>query len=192
MPEELSQLEGVNEPVLNVKLVPIDRIIPNDYNPNFVAQKEMDLLYISIKDNGMTQPSVVYWNEEKQKYVIIDGFHRYTTIKTHPDLLERMKGHLPVVILTKDIDQRMAATIQHNRARGKHEIVGMSNIVNDMVGRKSDEEIMSMLGMEKQEVERLRVGSGWLAMFEKTEYTRAWKKRLQLMVEKKHNASNKA
>ena len=180
------QVEGVDEPVLHVKLVKIEDVQPNDYNPNFVAQKELDLLYVSIKEDGVTQPIVTYWDPEKKKYIVIDGFHRYMTIKAHPDLLDRMKGYVPVVVLDKTQDERMAATIRHNRARGKHEIVGMSSIVNSLVERHTDADVGVMLGMEKQEIERLRVGSGWLALFEKVNYSKSWKKRLQIEVEKKY------
>ena len=119
-------------PVYNVIAVPIDKIKPNTYNPNAVAPPEMKLLYDSIRVDGYTMPIVCYYNKENDEYIIVDGFHRYRVMLEHPDIREREKGMLPVAVINKSIDQRMASTIRHNRARGSHNVDMMSNIVKEL------------------------------------------------------------
>ena len=109
-------------PVYSVISVPIEKIKPNTYNPNAVAPPEMKLLYESIKEDGYTMPIVCYYSRENDIYVIVDGFHRYRIMLDHSDIYEREKGMLPVSVIRKPIDQRMASTIRHNRARGSHKI----------------------------------------------------------------------
>ena len=132
--ELLHNLSPLKEqPVNRIRWVLIDEVCPNDYNPNSVAKKEMGLLYTSIKHDGYTQPIVTIQDQKTGKYVIIDGFHRYYTAKTNADILERNKGYLPIVVLEKDINDRMASTVRHNRARGMHSISGMSSMVFTML-----------------------------------------------------------
>ena len=83
-------------PVYNVIAVPIEKIEPNTYNPNAVAPPEMKLLYDSIKQDGYTMPIVCYYDEEKDTYIIIDGFHRYRVMKDYPDIYKREGGKIPV------------------------------------------------------------------------------------------------
>ncbi|MGN1210391.1 MAG: IbrB-like domain-containing protein, partial [Candidatus Cryptobacteroides sp.] len=131
-----------DQPVDMVRWVPVDMVEPNDYNPNSVAQKEMQLLYTSIWNDGYTQPTVTIWDDEKKKYVIVDGFHRYFTCKNNKDILERNHGCLPIVVINKNISERMAATVRHNRARGKHSVQGMSSMVFKLLDQGwKDEEI---------------------------------------------------
>ena len=104
-------------PVYNIVAVPVEKIVPNTYNPNAVAPPEMKLLYESIKSDGYTMPIVCYYSRENDIYVIVDGFHRYRIMLDHSDIYEREKGMLPVSVIRKPIDQRMASTIRHNRAR---------------------------------------------------------------------------
>lgn len=104
-------------PVYNIISVPIEKIEPNVYNPNAVAPPEMKLLYESIKEDGYTMPIVCYYNKEKEQYIIVDGFHRYRVMLEHKDIYEREKGMLPVSVINKSIDQRMASTIRHNSKR---------------------------------------------------------------------------
>lgn len=98
-------------PVYHVISVPVEKIIPNTYNPNSVAPPEMKLLYDSIKEDGYTMPIVCYYSQEKDNYVIVDGFHRYRIMLDYPDIYEREQGRLPVSVIDKPIDQRMASTI---------------------------------------------------------------------------------
>jgi len=174
-------------PVSNVKWTPIEKVSPNDYNPNAVAKKEMQLLYRSIKADGYTQPIVTVYDEEKDLYVIVDGFHRYFVCKTCEDISESTDGHVPIVVLEKDIADRMAATVRHNRARGAHSIDGMSNIVFNMLDEgRSDAEICNELGMDATELVKLKYITGFAKLYEDREYSKAWKSKNQIMVEKEH------
>ena len=142
-------------PVYNIRRVPVEKIVANDYNPNKVATREMDLLYTSIKEDGYTMPIVCYYNEEEDKYIVVDGFHRYRTIMEHKDIYEREDGCLPVSVIDKDINNRMASTIRHNRARGKHEVELQANLVSMLKDGWSELKIMKELGMTLEEVQRL-------------------------------------
>nr|DAT71078.1 MAG TPA: chromosome partitioning protein [Caudoviricetes sp.] len=142
-------------PVYNVIPVPIDKIVANDYNPNKVATKEMELLYTSIKEDKYTMPIVCYYDEDIDKYIIVDGFHRYRVCKEHKDIYEREHGCLPVSVIEKDLNDRMASTIRHNRARGKHEVELQANLVAMLKAGWSETKIMEELGMTLEEVQRL-------------------------------------
>ena len=123
---------GYKSPAYGVIAVPIEKIRANTYNPNAVAPPEMRLLYESIKADGYTMPIVCYYVKEEDVYVIVDGFHRYRIMKEHEDIYEREGGMLPVSVIDKSLDQRMASTIRHNRARGSHDVDLMSNIVKEL------------------------------------------------------------
>ena len=129
-------------PVYNIQAVPVEKIVPNDYNPNAVAPPEMKLLYDSIKSDGYTMPIVCYYDKLKDSYIIVDGFHRYRIMKEYTDIYERENGLLPVSVIDKPLDQRIASTIRHNRARGSHDVDLMSNIVKELheFGRDSSSE----------------------------------------------------
>ncbi len=163
-------------PAYQVIPVPLEKIKPNTYNPNAVAPPEMKLLYESIKADGYTMPVVCYHNEEKDEYIIVDGFHRYRVMLDHPDIYEREKGFLPVSIINKPIDERMASTIRHNRARGSHSVDLMSNIVRELhdMGR-SDAWISRHLGMDRDEILRLKQITGLAELFRDVNFGQAWK-----------------
>ncbi len=167
---------GYKSPVYNVKAVPIEKIKPNDYNPNAVAPPEMKLLYDSIKADGYTMPIVCYYDKEEDIYIIVDGFHRYRIMLEYPDIYERENGMLPVSVINKSIDQRMASTIRHNRARGSHDVDLMSNIVKDLheFGR-SDAWIAKHLGMDRDEILRLKQITGLAALFKDVNFGQAWR-----------------
>ncbi len=162
-------------PVYNVIAVPVEKIVPNDYNPNTVAPPELKLLYDSIREDGYTMPIVCYHDKEKDKYIIVDGFHRYRIMLDYPDIYEREGGMLPVSVIRKDIDHRMASTIRHNRARGSHDVDLMSNIIKELheLGR-SDKWIAKHLGMDKDEILRLKQITGLAALFRDVEFSNAW------------------
>ena len=162
-------------PVYNVISVPIEKIKPNTYNPNAVAPPEMKLLYESIKEDGYTMPIVCYYSRENDIYVIVDGFHRYRIMLDHTDIYEREKGMLPVSVIRKPIDHRMASTIRHNRARGSHNVDLMSNIVKELqeMGR-SDAWISRHLGMDRDEILRLKQITGLMTMFKDVKFGKAW------------------
>ena len=188
----LHKLSPLNtQPVNLVKWVDIDDVQANDYNPNSVAKTEMKLLYTSIQHDGYTQPIVTVYDKKKKKYVIVDGFHRYFTSKRYKDILDRNQGKVPVVVIKKDINDRMASTIRHNRARGKHSIVGMSNIVFEMLDNGwSDIDILAELGMEMEELIRLKHITGFSKLFENTEYKKAWEHKKQLIIKKTYKDEN--
>lgn len=162
-------------PVYNVISVPIEKIEPNTYNPNAVAPPEFQLLYNSIKEDGYTMPIVCYYNSNTDTYIIVDGFHRYRIMLDYPDIYERENGRLPVTVIDKPLDQRMASTIRHNRARGSHNVDLMSNIVKELheLGR-SDTWISKHLGMEKDEILRLKQITGLTSLFKDAQFGSAW------------------
>ena len=175
-------------PVDDVQWVPIDKVQANDYNPNSVAVNEMRLLYTSIEHDGYTQPIVTVHDPEIDKYVIVDGFHRYLTARSHDDILDRVHGHVPVVVLDKPINDRMASTVRHNRARGKHSINGMANMVFSMLDNGWDDDaICNELGMEAEEMVRLKHVTGFSKLFEDVEYRRAWETKRQIKLRKEWN-----
>lgn len=142
-------------PVYNVQRVPVEKVQANDYNPNKVAKREMDLLYKSILEDGYTMPIVCYYDNENDKYIIVDGFHRYSILLMYKDIYEREEGHLPISIIEKDLNDRIASTIRHNRARGKHEVQLQASIVNMLKDGWDEYKIMQHLGMTLDEVQRL-------------------------------------
>lgn len=165
----------MKSPVYDIKAIPVEKIQANSYNPNSVAPPEMKLLYESIKQDGYTMPIVCYYLEDEDRYEIVDGFHRYRTMLEHKDIYEREDGKLPVSIIDKPIENRMASTIRHNRARGTHSIELMTNIVAELVDSgMSDEWIAKNLGMDWDEILRLKQISGLASLFTNQEFTQAW------------------
>lgn len=165
-----------NEPVDCVQWVKSEKVIANDYNPNTVAPPEMELLHTSIQEDGYTQPIVVYQHDGI--YEVVDGFHRNRVGKECADIHERVHGYLPVTIINDDRHEkadRIASTIRHNRARGKHRVDAMSNIVLDLKRRNwNNEKIAKELGMDADEVLRLSQVTGLAEMFKDREFSQAW------------------
>jgi len=162
-------------PVYDVKKVPIEKIHANAYNPNSVAPPEMKLLYKSILEDGYTMPIVCYAIPDTDEFEIVDGFHRYTIMKTHKDIYDREEGCLPVVVIDKDISNRMASTIRHNRARGTHSIELMTNIIAELTeSGMSDAWIMKNIGMDAEELLRLKQLSGLASLFKDKDFSKSW------------------
>jgi len=165
-----------NEPVDCVLWVPNDEVQSNDYNPNSVAPPEMELLRLSIEADGYTQP-IVSWKRD-DVFEVVDGFHRNRVGKECESVRERVKSYLPVVVIQdqrEDRGDRIAATIRHNRARGKHKIDAMSEIVIELKRRNwSDAKIGKELGMDPDEVLRLAQITGLAEMFADREFSEAW------------------
>lgn len=170
MGRDLTQPES--HPVSRVQWVPADQVRGNAYNPNTVAPPEMELLRLSIESDGYTQPIVVWWDETNNVYEVVDGFHRHLVGK------ELGLTHLPVVVINEDRaskDDRIASTIRHNRARGKHGVSAMSDIVQELARRNwSDKKIARELGMDADEVLRLKQITGLAEMFADREFSEAW------------------
>lgn len=162
-------------PVYNTRRVPVEKIHANTYNPNHVAPPEMKLLYQSIKEDGYTMPIVCYYDPETDTYEIVDGYHRYTTMLTHKDIYEREGGCLPVSVIEKPLEERMASTIRHNRARGEHSVELMTNIVAELVDSgMSDAWIMKNIGMDAEELLRLKQLSGLQELFKDKDFSKSW------------------
>lgn len=164
------------EPVECVQWVKSDLVIANDYNPNSVAPPEMELLHTSIQEDGYTQPIVV-WKHDGI-FEVVDGFHRNRVGKEYADIKERIHGYLPVVVINNDREDkgdRIASTIRHNRARGKHRVEAMSDIVIELKRRNwSDAKIGRELGMDADEVLRLTQITGLAEMFADKDFSQAW------------------
>lgn len=162
-------MKNITFPCMNTRMVPIAKMKANNYNPNSVAPPEKKLLKRSIEEDGFTQPIVCYYDKEKDLYIIVDGFHRYECA------IEFELDMAPVVVIEKSLKERMASTIRHNRARGKHGIDGMVNIVSEMkLNGWSDSQVAKELGMDSDEVLRLTQAAGLPELFKDHEYSRSW------------------
>lgn len=164
------------EPTDFIRWVKKEEVHANSYNPNSVAPTEMDLLKLSIEADGYTQPIVTMKAGEGRE--VIDGYHRHLVGKTYEPIQNRVLGYLPVVTINSDresLEDRMAATVRHNRARGKHKVESMSEIVMHLKKRKwSDTKIAKHLGMDADEVLRLRQITGLAEAFKDREFSEAW------------------
>lgn len=165
------------EPVDCVVWVKSDAVQANDYNPNAVAPPEMELLHTSILQDGYTQP-IVAWEHEPGAFIVVDGFHRNRVGKEREDVRSRIHGYLPVTVINhgrEDLGDRMVSTIRHNRARGKHNVDSMSEIVVELKRRNwSDDKISRSLGMQADEILRLCQISGLTEMFKDAGFSTAW------------------
>lgn len=158
------------DPVLSIQLIPADCIEANDYNPNKVASPEMDLLEDSIRADGVTMPVVVVCDKKREKCVTVDGFHRQVVIG------QRLaRKYIPCSIIDTDISNRMASTIRHNRARGKHQVDMMADIVKALMSNGwEDTRIAKHLGMTGEELLRLKQTVGIAEMLAGSEYSKSW------------------
>jgi ParB-like chromosome segregation protein Spo0J len=162
-------------PVYGVKRVPLDKLKANDYNPNSVAPPEMALLETSIWEDGFTQPIVTFYDKANDMYIVVDGFHRYTVGRTSERIRERERGTLPIVVIDKELGDRMASTIRHNRARGSHNIELMSTIVSELVEMgKGDRWICNHIGMSPDELLRMKQITGVAALFANRDFSNSW------------------
>ena len=157
-------------PVLDVKMVPTWKVHANDYNPNRVATPEMLLLKHSIEQDGYTQPIVTYYDKKNDEYIIVDGFHRYRCAKEYFHLKQ-----IPIVTINKQLDDRIASTIRHNRARGTHKILDMGKIVMELTKSGWDDSTISLhLGMELDEIIKLKQVNGLKEAFADHEFSKSW------------------
>jgi len=157
-------------PCMQVRTVPIEKVVSNNYNPNDVASEEMKLLALSMEEDGVTQPVVTFYDAAIDTYIVVDGFHRYSLMKHYFECDE-----IPVVVIDKGIQDRMASTIRHNRARGKHKVDMMSVMVENLLKLGWDDiDIAKHLGMEAEEVLRLKQMTGLAGLFKGQPYSRSW------------------
>jgi ParB-like chromosome segregation protein Spo0J len=172
--EALQEVSPFEEPVDCIRWIKADKVQANEYNPNKVASPEMKLLHTSIKLDGYTQPIVAY-RLDNDHYEVVDGYHRNRVGKEYKDISKRIHGYLPLTVIDKPLDERIGSTIRHNRARGTHQIRSMSDIVIDLVKQGwKDEEICGKLGMELDEVIRLKQISGLKDAFQNHEFSKSW------------------
>lgn len=165
-------------PIYSVIKVPLSKIQTNDYNPNVMAPPELELLKKSILEDGYTMPVVCYYIKGTDRYEIVDGFHRYKIMQLCETIKEREDGYLPVVVINKPLSDRVASTIRHNRARGVHSIERMVDIVQRLVeSGMSDAWINRNIGMDREELLRLKQISGLSSLFKEKEFSRAWEGR---------------
>ena len=161
----------IKVPCLDVKLVPRELVQANNYNPNHVPKDKMELLKQSILDNGFCFPIVTIWSEEDGKYIIIDGFHRYTICQ--PEWLDIEQ--VPIVVLEHDISKRMAATIQFNKARGVHQVDLDADVVRSLLEQgMSEDEVSRHLGIDLDTVLRYKQMTGIVDLFKNIDYTPSW------------------
>lgn len=162
-------------PIYRVVKIPFSKIQANSYNPNVMAPPELKLLEQSILEDGYTMPIVCYYIEEFDRYEIVDGFHRYKVMQSSDAIYKREQGFLPVTIIDKPLSYRMASTIRHNRARGTHSVEGMVGIVGQLVELGvSDQWISDNIGMDKDEILRLKQVSGLVSLFKGKEFSHSW------------------
>ena len=166
---------GLPHPALGVQLVPVDTVQGNDYNPNKVAPPEMRLLQLSIAKDGMTMPVVVADDPESGSYTVVDGFHRTTVVKTVKTVRDSLAGYMPVVKLNKSIQDRITSTVRHNMARGTHQVELSAKLVTGLKKHNwTNERIGLELGMDPDEVLRLKQITGLAEAFADKEFSRAW------------------
>lgn len=163
----------IPHPVLNVQLVPVDEVKGNDYNPNKVAPPEMQLLKLSIRKDGLTMPVVIA--NDKKGHVVVDGFHRTTVAAHTKDVRESLHGYLPVSKLDKSIEDRITATVRHNMARGTHQVELSAKLVTMLKKHNwTNARIGKELGMDADEVLRLRQVTGLAEAFADREFSNSW------------------
>jgi ParB-like chromosome segregation protein Spo0J len=161
----------ISMPCLETKLVPRDSIVANNYNPNFVSPDKMDLLRQSIVDNGFCFPIVTIWDDDLEKYVIVDGFHRFTICS--PEWLDIEL--VPVVVLEHDITKRLVATVQFNKARGTHAVDLDADLIRTLIQQgMTDEQVSTHLGIDLDTVHRYKQVSGVASLFANVEYSASW------------------
>lgn len=174
MTDLLREMLEINHPVLTVKLIEAENVQSNDYNPNKVAPPEMDLLRLSILRDGVTLPVVAAKND-KGRYVIVDGFHRTQVMKYVIPIHASLQGYIPVVSLDKELPERIAATVRHNMARGSHQTSLSARLVTLLKKHYwTDERIGKELGMDSDEVLRLKQLSGLAEAFGDQEFSQSW------------------
>lgn len=176
--QELYGWIGVNHPALNVQLVPADKVIGNDYNPNKVAPPEMKLLKLSIRKDGVTMPVVVCDTPENKKYpyTVVDGFHRTTVIQNDKEINESLHGYVPVSRLNKKLEERITSTVRHNMARGTHQVELSAKLVTMLKKHNwTNARIGLELGMDADEVLRLKQITGLAEAFKDEEFSKSWK-----------------
>lgn len=174
---DLYEWLGVNHPALNVQLVPADKVVGNDYNPNHVAPPEMKLLKLSIRKDGVTMPVVVCDTPENKEhpYTVVDGFHRTTVIQRDSEVNASLHGYVPVSRLNKSLEDRITSTVRHNMARGTHQVELSAKLVTMLKKHNwTNARIGMELGMDADEVLRLKQITGLAEAFRDEDFSESW------------------
>lgn len=176
---------GIQNPVLRVQLININQISPNGYNPNKVAEKELRLLLESITQDGYTMPIVVIKSqvEGEDKYVIVDGFHRYFTMVNSKTIREKNHGFIPCSVISGEKADIIASTIRHNKARGKHNVMGDTNCIKQMLETKSQEEVCKALGMSADDLQKYIVFTSPELLLRDFDYSSGYKSFFEVVSE---------
>ncbi|MEY8515244.1 IbrB-like domain-containing protein [Lactococcus taiwanensis] len=162
-------------PVYNIQRIPIEKIKANAYNPNVTAPPELALLERSVLEDGYTMPIVCYHDESDDSYEIVDGFHRYLVMRSSEIIAKRENYSLPVTVINKSLENRIASTIRHNRARGTHSLELMKKIIQQLVDAGlSDQWIIKNIGMDKEELLRLKQLNGLASLFKDKDFSKSW------------------
>lgn len=175
--QELYEWLGLDCPTLNVQLVKADEVMGNDYNPNVVAPPEMKLLKLSIKKDGLTMPVVVcdVPSDKTHPYTVVDGFHRTTVVQHDKEINKRMHGYIPVSRLNKSIEDRITSTVRHNMARGTHQVELSAKLIVMLKKHNwTNQRIGMELGMDADEVLRLKQITGLAEAFKDQEFSKSW------------------
>lgn len=174
--QQLYDWLGLQHPVLNIQLVKVEEVEGNDYNPNKVAPPEMTLLNLSIQKDGLTMPVVVADQDKKKTpYVVVDGFHRTTTVKKNKKIYDSLSGYLPVSKLNKSIEERITSTVRHNMARGTHQVELSARLVAMLKKHNwTNARIGIELGMDADEVLRLKQITGLAELFKDKNFSNSW------------------
>ena len=174
--QQLYDWLGLEHPVLNIQLIKAEKLQGNDYNPNKVAPPEMKLLKLSIKKDGVTMPVVVAnQDKKKQPFVVVDGFHRTSVIKSDKTINESLAGYVPTSRLNKSIEDRITSTVRHNMARGTHQVELSANLIGMLHKHNwTNERIGLELGMDADEVLRLKQTTGLAELFADREFSNSW------------------
>ena len=171
--QQLYDWLGMQHPALNIQLVPVDQVKANDYNPNKVAPPEMELLALSIKKDGLTMPVVAA--RSGNDFVVVDGFHRRTQVANNKAINQSLNGYLPISLLNKSIEDRITSTVRHNMARGSHQVELSAKLVTLLKKHNwTNERIGKELGMDPDEVLRLKQITGLAEAFSDHEFSKAW------------------
>jgi ParB-like chromosome segregation protein Spo0J len=171
--QQLYDWLGMQHPALNIQLVPVDQVKANDYNPNKVAPPEMELLALSIKKDGLTMPVVAA--RSGNEFVVVDGFHRRTQVANNKTINQSLNGYLPISLLDKSIEDRITSTVRHNMARGSHQVELSAKLVTLLKKHNwTNERIGKELGMDPDEVLRLKQITGLAEAFSDHEFSKAW------------------
>lgn len=182
---------GIKNPVLSVQLIHIGQISPNGYNPNKVAEKELRLLLESIQQDGYTMPIVVIRSEEEGKYVIVDGFHRYFTMVNSKALREKNHGFIPCSVISGEEADIIASTIRHNKARGKHNVMGDTNCIKQMLETRSESEVCKALGMSADDLQKYIVFTSPELMLKNFDFSKGYKSFFEVVAEIKSKGALK-